>query len=258
MGEPPSVPVDRNTTIGVFFLAAGGVLAALGYVGAQSVPIAAFGFSLLVVGALILLLVPEPLPKDAYLALFEDSLTNIEIVLEESELREKALFVPIGDYEVRALIPISADRKNGSAPSLISNTSGSAFLEFAKRTPERFIENFGNTRALVLVPPGNKIVKEARIGREKEGVESGLRKALVAFSDIASSVQETKSEEGKIKIAIRNAKLNYDLPYFRDCLGSPVSCIACCVVAAVKELPVQIEEEFYDPALLRLTLRVFE
>ncbi len=215
-------------------------------------PIAAFGFSLLVFGALIILLLPEPVPKDAYRALFEDSIRNIELILEESQLKEKAYFVPVGN-EVRAVIPIT--KKEGSI-DLVHNSSGSSLVETLRKAPVRFIETFGDGRALVLVPPGSKIVADSKAASLK-GIELPLRKALVSFSELATALDEAEDENGTIKIQIRNVKLDVDLPYFKECLGSPISCIASCVVSAVKGLPVQIVEEVYDPALVRLTLRVF-
>ncbi len=248
---------DRNTTVGIFFITAGAVVAGLGYIGAQNVPIAAFGFSLFTIGALILLIVPESIPKDAYMALFKDSISNIEIVLEESQLKEKAYFVPTGDGEIRAVIPLSKVKNRGDAKPIISSQNGSVFLETLKRAPSRFITNFGGLQALVLIPPGNEIVKLSKAAIRKN-LDYALNRALISFSDLAGSVRQIEDVDGKIKIQIRNAKLGSEFPYFKECLGSPVSCVASCVLSAVKGLPVQIVEEIYDPALVRLTVKVLE
>jgi hypothetical protein len=97
---------DRNSSVGTVLLITGLVVAGLGYLGAQSVPIAGFGFALATIGALVLLLVPEVIPQDAYKALLKDSITNIEIILEESQLNQRAFFVPTAEGDVRAFIPI--------------------------------------------------------------------------------------------------------------------------------------------------------
>ena len=144
------VGVERNTIVGIDFLTIGFVVAALGYIGVQSIPIAAFGFAVAIIGALILLIVPESIPQDAYKALLKDSITNIEIVLEESQLRERAYFLKIED-EVRAFIPISA------SPSGIE--SSQLVLQNLSKAPKRFITNYRELRGLTLVPPGNEIVK---------------------------------------------------------------------------------------------------
>ena len=49
-------------------------------------------------------------------------------------------------------------------------------------------------------------------------------------------------------------QLSSDSPFFNDSLGTPVSCVASCVAAAVKGVQVRIREERYDPAFIRLTL----
>ena len=105
--------VDRNTVVGIDFLVVGFMLAGLGYIVAQSVPIAAFGFALAVIGALLLMIVPESVPQDAYRALLSDSIRNVEIILEESDLHERAYFMQLEDGEVRALIPLPALKAAG-------------------------------------------------------------------------------------------------------------------------------------------------
>jgi hypothetical protein len=244
---------DRNTIVGIFFIVSGAVASGLGYIGAQNVPIAAFGFALIVIGALVLLLVPEPIPKNAYLALFEDSIRNIEIVLEESQLRERAFFVPAGN-QIRGVIPLA--KKRGESYGESMNSNATQLVETMKKGPDRFIANLGDMRALVLIPPGSKIAFESR-ERNAKSLELALRRALISFSDLATGVDEVEDEERKIKIQIHNAKLSYDLPYFSACFGSPISCIAACVVALGMQAPVRIVEENFDPVLVRLTLEIF-
>ena len=56
------------------------------------------------IGALLELLVPEPVLHDAYRALLSDSIRNVEIILEESDLHERAYFMQMEDGEIRALL----------------------------------------------------------------------------------------------------------------------------------------------------------
>ena len=111
--------VDRNTVVGVDLLVVGFLVSALGYILAQSIPIAALGFALAIIGALLVLLVPEPVPQDAYRALLSDSIRNVEIILEEADLHERAYFVQLEDGEIRALIPLTA-LKTAGGPSMTS------------------------------------------------------------------------------------------------------------------------------------------
>ena len=244
--------VDRNTVVGIDLLVVGFIVAGLGYTLAQSVPIAALGFALAVIGALLVLLVPEPVPQDAYRALLSDSIRNVEIILEESDLHERAYFMQLEDGETRALIPLSAPNAAGGG------SISSAALRELDKAPRRFIVDYHGLRGLMLIPPGAQIVKLAKV--EKGGdLEESLRSVLVEFSDLASTVL-TVEEEGSnvVRVQIAKPKLVSESPFFNNCLGSPVSCIAACVATVVKGQPVRIVDEKYDPALVRLTLEMVE
>jgi hypothetical protein len=245
--------VERSTIVGIDFLVVGFIVSGLGYTLAQSVPIAAFGFALAVIGALLLLLVPEPVPQDAYRALLSDSIRNVEIILEESDLHERAYFMQLEDGEIRALIPLSTLAAAGGGGSLTSAT-----LRELDKAPRRFVIDYHGLRGLMLIPPGAQIVKLAKVERGGD-LEEALRSVLVEFSDLASSVLAVEEEGSKIaRVQIAKPKLTSESPSFNNCLGSPVSCIAGCVAAVVKGEPVRIVDEKYDPALVRLTLETVE
>lgn len=241
--------VDRNTIVGTNFFAVGVVLAALGYIVVQSVPIAALGFAIGMLGALVLLIVPESAPRDAVRALLNDSIRNVEIILEESQLKERAFFVKMDDGEVRAFIPLSGDIQTPSPYE-------KGLLETLNKAPTRFIVNFSGLRGMLLIPPGNEIVKLSKVQRD-EDLEESLHEAIVGFSDLAGSIMVVE-EGGKVKVQISKPKLSSESPYFNECLGSPVCCVASCVIAAVKGSPVRILDEKFDHALTRLTLGVVE
>jgi len=241
--------VDRNTVVGTDLLVVGFVVSGLGYVLAQSVPIAAFGFAVATIGALLLLLVPEAVPRDAYRALLSDSIRNVEIILEESGLRERAYFVQLEDGETRALVPLSTVEAAAGGASVSSEA-----LRELDKAPRRFVIDYHGLRGLMLIPPGAEIVRLAKVERW-EDLEEALRTALVEFSDLAGSVAAVEEEGSKVvRVQIGKPKLTSESPYFNNCLGSPLSCIACCVAAVVKGQPVRIVDERYDPALVRLTL----
>lgn len=236
---------DRNTIVGIDFLVIGLVVAGLGYIAAQSIPIAAFGFAVAIIGALVLLIVPEPVPQDSYKTLLKDAIANIEIVLEESHLRERAYFLHF-ENDVRAFIPIT-DKNIQSSQRLVQNLM---------MAPKRFITNYKGLRGLVLVPPGNELVKLAKVHGE-DNIEEALRNVLVSFSDLASSVLVV--EEGRqIKIQINNPKIASQYPLFNECLGTPVSCVACCVISTIKESGIRIIDERFDKAMIRLTVETVE
>ena len=257
--------VNRNTIVAIDFLTVGAIVAALGYVWAQSIPIPAFGFAILIIGALIPLIVPESVPQDAYKALLKDSITNIEIVLEESQLKERAYFMRLDESgierdEIRAFIPFPVMKARGEEVSASANESLPStevlLQKTFSRSPRRFIVSFGRSKALCLVPPGNEIVKATKIQRGDD-LEESIRNALVGSTDLASSV--LVMEEGKnIKIQIVGPKLSSASPFFTECFGTPVSCVASCVAAAALGAPVRIVDEKFDRSVIRLTLETTE
>jgi hypothetical protein len=222
----------------------GFIISALGFFLADSVPIASFGFALAVIGALILLVVPEAVPQDALKALLKDAVRNVEIILEESGLRNRAFFMEMEDGELRALVPLSTPGSNQAAPNPAE----------IDKAPRRFIVNQKGIRGLLLIPPGNELVKLAKVEKGSD-LEEALRLTLVEFSDLAGGVLAVEEDGGKVaKIQITKPRLGSDSPYFNDALGTPVSCVAACAAAVVKGVPVRIKDERYDPGFIRLTL----
>lgn len=235
--------MEHNALVGLDFIVMGSVISVLGFLLAGSVPIASLGFALIVIGALILLVVPEPVPRDALKALLKDSIRNVEIILEESGIRNKAYFMRMEDGEVRALVPLSSPGDQGT-PDFGELESG----------PRRFIVDGRGVRGLLVVPPGNEIVRLAYVQRGAD-LEEALRSTLVEYSDLARGVLAIEEEGGRVsKVQITKPQLSYDSPYFNDSLGTPVSCVASCVAAVVKGTRVRILEERYDQAFIRLTL----
>ena len=248
--------VDRNTIVGIDFLTVGLAVAALGYIGTQSVPIAAFGFALAIIGALILLIVPETVPQDAFKALLKDSIRNVEMILEESQLKERAYFLELdkkedGGKQIRAFVPLAREAERQGQRIM---NEGHALIETLNKAPRRFITNFHGLQGVLLIPPGNEIVSISKV-QKGDDLEEALRSTIVGFSDLAGSVLATE-EDGVIRVQISNPKLTSNSPFFNECLGSPVSCVASCVAAAVKGEPVRIVEERFDRALVRLKLQV--
>jgi hypothetical protein len=236
--------LERNTLVGLDFLLIGVIISGLGFFLADSVPIASFGFALAIIGALALMIVPEPVPRDAMKALLKDAVRNVEIILEESGLRNRAYFMQMEDGEVRAFVPLSTPEGRPLQPSI----SG------LDKAPRRFIVDYKGTRGLLLIPPGNEIVRLAKVEKGAD-LEEALRSTLVEYSDLAGGVLSVDEDGGKVsKIQITRPKLSSDSPYFNDALGTPVTCIAGCVAAVVKGAPVRIVEERYDPGFVRVTL----
>jgi hypothetical protein len=236
--------VERNTVAGMDLLIVGGIVSVLGYVLASSVPVVAFGLAVAVIGALTLLIVSEPVPQDIYRAMLSDAIRNIEIVLEEAGLRERAYFMQMEDGEVRALVPLSG------------TTLSSASISDLEKSPRHLVVNHKGVLGLMIIPPGNQIVNLARIERGAD-VEESLKVVLERSSGLAGSVLVVEDKQaGRISVQISGPRIASESPYFNFCLGTPVSSIASSVVAVARGQPVRIADEKSDPALVRLTLEL--
>ena len=243
--------VVRNTIIGIALLIIGVDIIIGGYMRAWNVPVVSFGSAVVLIGAMMFLLVTEPVHQDAYRALLNDAVKNVETILEESAPREKAYFLQSDDGEIRAFIPTSHPYMENEEKGL----SSSALLQI-KNAPLRLVVDYGGLRGLLLIPPGARLVRLARVEKGAD-LEKALRSVLIDFSDFASSVLALEEKESKIiKIQIGEPTMKWDSPSLNNCLGSTVSCIASCVATVVKGQPVRIVEEKIDPALVHLSLEV--
>jgi len=248
--------VDRETLAGLSFLTVGAVFL-LGYGIAQmvpgsflarSVPIAALSIALAIIGAVILLIGPGSVSEESYKALLNDATRNIGLLMDEMGLSDKAYFFQTEQGEVRAFVPIALANEAGEtgpppkSPSRLGIESG------------RLIIDNGNQKGLLLIPPGAQMVKLARVERGDD-LEGALRSVLVEFSDIASSVLALEEKDsGIIRVRIVNPAIGWELSSFSQSLGSPVSCVACCVAAVVKGGRIRIVEEKIDSNLVLLSL----
>jgi hypothetical protein len=242
---------------GIGFLGMGSILAAgtlvaglaKGFYPPHSVELAAFGLALGVIGALILTIVPgwQAAPQDAFKGLLRDSVKNVEAVLEESRLRNRAYFLKMADGDVRAFVP-APSREDQPPPDVAQLHQG----------PLHFVVDYKGLKGMLLIPPGNEIVKLAKVA-EGNGLEDALRSTLVDYADLAEGVltNEDLSQE-MTKIQITRPLLSSEAPYFNDSLGSPVSCVAMCVAAVAKGVPVLFVEEKYDSNLIHLTLKFLQ
>jgi hypothetical protein len=120
--------------------------------------------------------------------------------------------------------------------------------------PLHFVVDYKGLKGMLLIPPGNEIVKLAKVERGTD-LEEALRSTLVDYADLAEGVLAIEDPSEKmIRIRITRPHLNLESPYFNNSLGNPVSCVAACVVAVAKGMPVRLVEEKYHPDSIQLTL----
>jgi hypothetical protein len=249
--------VEKGTLVGLVFLTIG-VQFIFAYGVAQmvprsllarSVPTAALAFAVAIIGALILLVVPESVSEVAYRAFLNDAIGDIEMLLEELGLSEKAYFFQTEPEEIRAFIPISQASKEGG----VNWPPSYALPQLGKESSRLLVDRWGG-KGLLLTPPGAQLVKLARVEKGAD-LETALRMVLVEFSSIASSVLALEEEGSKImRVQIGKPTVAWESHFLSHSLGSPVSCIASCVAAVVKGQTVRIVDERVDSNLVLLSL----
>jgi hypothetical protein len=255
--------MQRNTLVGIGFLLMGSILAGGSaliillrrFYTSSGVSVAEFGLALAVIGALIVTLVPgwQAAPQDAFKGLLRDSIKNVEVILEESGLRNRAYFMKMADGDVRAFVPTSFFVEGPKSSKIVEDQPALDVTPLYDG-PQRFVVDYKGLRGMLLTSPGNEIVKLAKV-EEGTDLEEALRSTLVDYADLAEGVLAIEEDGGRTtKIQITKPRLSLESPYFIDSLGSPVSCVAASVVAVAKGKPVRFVKEKYYPDSIQLTL----
>lgn len=242
--------MDRTTAAGALFLALGLAASLAGDLIVQSTPVAAAGLAMCIIGAFAILVVPEPVHRDAFGALLSDSVQNIEAILKERNAQEKAYYFLNGDGLVRAFVPTPSPKAGGAAKL------SSADLLAAGRGPLGAATGVGTPGGVLVVPPGALLVSLAKVQKGAD-LEEAFRSVLVESSGLCSSVIALGEQGSRTaKIEVRSPSISLDSPYFNRCFGSLVGSVAAGVAAAASERPVRILEESQDGRSVRISLEL--
>jgi len=226
--------------LGLALLAFGAVVSATSFFVLQSVPLTALGLGAIMVGIASAMLPPTSVPSSLVKEMLQNSATNIEAILEEFNVKGRALYLPPRDGRVTAFISIE------DKPVLEVASSG--------EVPLRVLSMAGGSRGVTVFPPGSELPKSQDSYRETT-YEDLLRSVLVDASELADSVKITS--QGDIEVVeIKSAKVVPRLPKFDACLGSLPSSVAASALAYKTNSRVSIEgEERYGDSRIILTLR---
>ena len=123
---------DPYRTLGLALCVAGGVFAPVSYFAIGSVPFAALGLSAIMVGftCIVLANARPPVSPEACELLLKTGMQNTAALLEELELRGKAVYLP-------------SSMTDGSARALIPLTDGRDILRVREKLPARLIVRYG-------------------------------------------------------------------------------------------------------------------
>jgi len=232
---------DRFVEFGLALEFFGVPFTAFSYWVLSSVPLTALGLACVILGATIVLTPSSPVPKRAILAMVEGSCVNVEALLEECNVMEKAFYLPPREGRVYVFVPL---RSNPHLPD-----AGEVM-----RAPMRVITEVHGTPGLLIFPPGSELIRLSELS-SGSGLEDALRHVLVDFVEAVESVRAV-GEGDKVVVDLVKPRLRTDSPRFRRALGSLVTSIAGCVLASCLEVPVVFDEEQADGERVRVVFRV--
>jgi hypothetical protein len=218
--------MDRYLALGLGLALFGAPFAIFSFIILLSIPLTAIGLACVILGAAIALVPESPVPKETIRAMIEGSCAGTESLLEEFNLKNRAVYLPPRDGRVTAYVSSDADQ-----------TSSWKALE----TPTRVIGEVGGNLALTLFPPGTEIIRLSDIG-EESGVDEALSYVLVDFLEAVESVKSVEAGR-RIIVSMSKPRIRSDFPRFNTCLGTLPTSIAGCVLAQVLNKPVGLIEE---------------
>ncbi|HDN84789.1 MAG TPA: hypothetical protein ENG47_03420 [Candidatus Aerophobetes bacterium] len=254
--------MNRFKAIGSGFIGFGGIIASFSYFVIFSIPLTALGLAFAILGCVILIFPEYLVPHQVVKGMISGSITNIEAMLEEFSVNQRAIYLPSKDGKIYAFVP------------LLGNPSYPEIREIVY-APKRVISNVDGHAGLFIYPPGSDVVvlsgavagQEDKTEQIREGkvsledflpqLENTISYCLVDFSEFASKIR-VNFDKNKIFLGIKNVKIDVEAPRFTRVLGSPPASLAACCIAQVTRMPVRIIEEKKEGKWVRVVLDVGE
>jgi hypothetical protein len=222
-----TLALDRYQLLGLSLSSFGAVFASYSYLVLLSVPLTALGLACIILGSTLLMVPGSPVPKHQMRAMMEGSLVNLEALLEEFDVRGKAVYLPPSEGRVYAFIPVQENVDLGAINP--------------RQVPVRVLSEAGGVRGVTVFLPGSEAVRLSLLPGEV-GAEDALNYVLVDFIEAVESVKfvrrggEAVVELGKPRAASEYSRVN-------ECLGSYAVSVAGCVLAHVLRSPVHYRGE---------------
>ena len=194
----------------------------------------------MILGVTLLLLPDSPVPAHQIRAMMEGACVNIEALLEEFDVEEKAVYLPPRDGRVYAFAPLSSN------PGVD--------VRGLERAPLRVITEVSGEPGLFVFPPGSEVVRLSVLS-DDYGVEEALNYVLVDFLEAVESVKAVQ-DDGRLVVEMKVPRVETEFPRFQRVLGSMPSSLAGCVIARVLVEPVVFSGEEVDGRKIRAFFEV--
>lgn len=224
----------RYGWLGLGLLPAGIVILTTSYLLLHSIPITALGISVIIMGIICLVLgKSRPIISAELSKLLMDTVVeNIDSLLEELDLKARALYLPssLCDGRPKAILPLHCE------PYI------------TKPLPQRLIVSIGEDAediGVLISTIGSNILTmlDKKPGASIEEIATAITTLLVGTLDLAGGAKVSMGDNRAIvRISHSRLKANSDSRAVRS-LGSPAASIAASVVAEALDKAVIIESE---------------
>ena len=231
----------RYFSFGAGIAAFGAVVAYVSYYLLFSVPFAALGVACVILGGATLTLPESPVPSGAVRGVIQASVLNVEAVLEEFDVHEKAVYLPPRDGESIAFVPLSSNPHLPAIEALLS-------------APRRLVSEAGGVPVLMVVPPGAELVRASELS-EASGLEDAIQYILTEVSELCSSAKAVTTGD-RLVLEMKGIKVKTEAAKYLLCLGSIPASVAASVAATVLKKGVTINSEDIDGKSSTATFRM--
>ncbi|MBL7166988.1 MAG: hypothetical protein ISS55_11015 [Dehalococcoidales bacterium] len=235
--------------LGLVLCVAGGTFAPIAYFAIGSVPFTALGLSAIMLGFTCIALANArpPVSPEACELMLRTGMQNTAALLEELELRGKAVYLP-------------SAMTDGSPKALIPLTDGQDILHIREKIPARLIVRYGREpgdMAISVTTAGSMHTDllETKPGPTSGEIEAALTYILTGVLDIATSVA-VRLTDSTVDVEVGGSRMHYEDVWYYRCLGSPIASIVAAISSEALERPVRIKDEDYSKGKSRIVLEV--
>jgi hypothetical protein len=208
----------RYFSFGAGIAAFGALLAVISFYFLFSVPFAALGVACVILGGATLTLPESPVPSGAVRGVIRASVMNVEALLEEFDVREKAVYLPPKDGESVAFVPLSTNPHPPEPGALMD-------------APRRLVSEAGGVPVLLVVPPGSELVRASELS-ESSGLEDAIQYILTEVTELCSSAKVVVTGDTLV-VEMKGIKVKTEAARYLSALGSIPSSLAASTAAAV-------------------------
>ena len=218
----------RYFSFGAGIAAFGAVVAFVSYYFLFSAPFAALGVACVILGGATITLPESPVPSGAVRGVVHTSVMNVEALLEEFDVREKAVYLPPREGESVAYVPLASNPRVPSADSLM-------------KAPRRLVSEADGVPVLLVVPPGSELVRASEFS-EASGLEDAIQYVLTEVTELCSSAKAVVAGD-RLVVEMKGIKVKTEAAKYLSSLGSIQASIAASVAATVLNKAVTLVSE---------------